>query len=70
MELFINDGSRFYEQECVQVGEQLFGMGPTCATLLDLQAGKALVLLFEEFREAGTNGLLELEPKEIFKLYD
>lgn len=56
----------FYEQETVR----LFGAinRDIFATLLDIQAGKALVLVFE--REPGDNGLLELPIDYIRKQYD
>lgn len=52
----------FYEQEWVAVYEGY-------ATLLDVQGGKALVLLFEEFRAPGTNGVLELSIDSVQKAY-
>jgi hypothetical protein len=69
MILFEKDDQEFHEQECVQLGERLFGIGPTYATLLDFQAGKVLILLFDEFREPGTSGVLEVSPEEVFKQY-
>jgi len=58
MNLFGN----FFEQETVRVGQRY-------GTLLDLQAGKALVLLFEDFREPDTNGLVEVNPISVHKQY-
>ena len=55
----------FYEQECIRIG-----VLPQVATLLDIQRGNALVLLFEEFREPGSNGLLEIPLDCIQKQYD
>ena len=46
------------------------GVLPQFATLLDIQRGNALVLLFEEFREPGSNGLLEIPLDCIQKQYD
>lgn len=52
----------FYAQECVKVND-LYG------TLIDIQAGKALVVLFEEYRAEGSNGVLECSLDSIEKLY-
>lgn len=53
----------FYAQECVSLSDEQFGI------LLDIQAGKALVLLCEQFRERGQNGLLEVSPDALQKMY-
>lgn len=52
----------FYPQECVRISESYF------AILLDLQCGKALVLLCEG-RQPGQNGLLEIPIDQIQKQY-
>jgi hypothetical protein len=53
----------FFEQECVRVPGEKF------ATLLDVQRGKALLLLEKEFRSDGEPGLIECELDEIEKMY-